>query len=65
MSKKVQRTTTSSRCRRFFKENLLTMMTIIGVLGGGLFGFLLKEGSTEWTEREVMYIQYPGDLFLR
>lgn len=56
---------TSSRWKKFFKENLLTMLTIIGVFGGTAVGLLIKNSSGEWTQRDVMYIQYPGDLFLR
>jgi Na+/H+-dicarboxylate symporter len=33
--------------------------------GGTIFGLILKNSGNEWTKREVMYIQYPGDLFLR
>lgn len=33
--------------------------------GGTIFGLILKNSGTQWTEREIMYIQYPGDLFLR
>lgn len=71
------------------KENLLTVITIIGVVGmkwdfifhskislnnifildqstgGTIFGLVLKNQEKQWTEREIMYIQYPGDLFLR
>lgn len=75
----------ATRSRRsVLKENLLTIITIIGVVGkfrirnrlswwltftsftgGTVFGLILKNSGTQWTEREIMYIQYPGDLFLR
>ncbi|XP_055688090.1 excitatory amino acid transporter 3 [Lutzomyia longipalpis] len=58
-------TSSNSRCMVFIKRNLLTMLTIVGVFGGTIVGLLLKVGSDTWTEREVMYLQYPGDLFLR
>uniref|UniRef100_A0A6B2EB49 Amino acid transporter n=1 Tax=Phlebotomus kandelakii TaxID=1109342 RepID=A0A6B2EB49_9DIPT len=58
-------TSSGSRCMVFFKKNLLTMLTIVGVFGGTIVGLLLKMGSEHWTQREVMYLQYPGDLFLR
>lgn len=44
---------------------MLTILTVIGVLGGTIGGLVLKQGHHEWTKREVMYIQYPGELFLR
>lgn len=41
-------------------------MTVVGVFGGTAVGLLMKNNATtEWTQREIMYIQYPGDLFLR
>lgn len=47
------------------KENLLTVVTIAGVVGGTIFGLVLKNKGDKWTQRDIMYIQYPGDLFLR
>lgn len=55
----------TSRWKRFLKSNLLTFLTVIGVFGGTTLGLMLKNSSEPWTQREVMYIQYPGDLFLR
>lgn len=52
-------------CLGFIRNNLLTILTIVGVLAGTLSGLALKSGDTQWTKREVMYIQFPGDLFLR
>jgi L-cystine uptake protein TcyP (sodium:dicarboxylate symporter family) len=71
--------------RNVLGENLLTIVTIVGVIGeeafstsisfdctknniisgGTVFGLILKNSGQQWTEREIMYIQYPGDLFLR
>ncbi|XP_053675417.1 excitatory amino acid transporter 3 [Anopheles nili] len=55
----------TSRWKRFVKSNLLTFLTVVGVFGGTALGLLLKNSEEPWTQREVMYIQYPGDLFLR
>uniref|UniRef100_A0A182PJ08 Amino acid transporter n=1 Tax=Anopheles epiroticus TaxID=199890 RepID=A0A182PJ08_9DIPT len=55
----------TSRWKRFVKSNLLTFLTVVGVFGGTALGLMLKNSSEPWTQREVMYIQYPGDLFLR
>ncbi|CRL04129.1 CLUMA_CG017240, isoform A [Clunio marinus] len=55
----------STERRSVLGENLLTIVTIIGVIGGTVFGLILKNSNREWTQREIMYIQYPGDLFLR
>lgn len=54
-----------SRWKAFFKENSLTMLTVLGVFGGTAVGLTVKNSTSSWTEREIMYIQYPGDLFLR
>ncbi|CAG4987062.1 unnamed protein product [Colias eurytheme] len=49
----------------FLRQNLLTLLTIIGVVAGTLLGWGLRATGYEWTRREVMYFQYPGELFLR
>lgn len=55
-----------SKGKNFVRENLLTILTIVGVVGGTLSGLLIKYMSEDtWSQREIMYIQYPGDLFLR
>ncbi|CAK9808353.1 Excitatory amino acid transporter 3 [Anthophora plagiata] len=47
-------------------ENMLTMLTIIAVVVGVIVGFILRNSKDEpWTKREIMYIQFPGDIFLR
>ncbi|XP_066597051.1 excitatory amino acid transporter 1 [Prorops nasuta] len=47
-------------------ENALTVLTIFGVLGGVALGFILRSSKEEeWTKREIMYIQFVGDIFLR
>lgn len=52
--------------RGFIQRNLLTILTCVGVLSGVAFGLIVKNTSSEpWTKRQIMYIQYPGDLFLR
>ncbi|XP_049876630.1 excitatory amino acid transporter 3-like isoform X2 [Pectinophora gossypiella] len=53
------------RCTSFLRENLLTMLTVIGVVAGTLLGWGLRATGYEWSRREVMYFQYPGELFLR
>lgn len=47
------------------KENLLTLLTIVGVLAGTILGWGLRATGYNWSAREVMYFQYPGELFLR
>ncbi|XP_017785307.1 PREDICTED: excitatory amino acid transporter 1 [Nicrophorus vespilloides] len=50
----------------FLRSNLLTILTVCGVLGGTLLGCILRSTQEEkWTPRQVMYLQFPGDIFLR
>lgn len=47
-------------------ENMLTMLTVIAVVVGAILGLILRNVKDEpWTKREIMYIQFPGDIFLR
>lgn len=49
----------------FMKRNSLTFFTIVGVLGGTVVGLTLKEIDPDWSPRQRMYLQFPGDVFLR
>lgn len=55
----------NSKWRTFFRENLLTILTIVGVCGGTCIGLIIKNNTSDWSQRELMYINYPGELFLR
>lgn len=56
----------STGVKGFLQRNLLTMLTVAGVLGGTITGCIIRAVQTEkWSEREVMYLQFPGDMFLR
>lgn len=50
---------------QFLRNNALTFFTVVGVLGGCLFGLGLKEIDPNWSPRHRMYLQFPGDVFLR
>ncbi|XP_024942759.1 excitatory amino acid transporter 3 isoform X2 [Cephus cinctus] len=52
------------RRKNCMSENLLTLLTVIGVFVGVVFGLILKNVKSDWTERQIMYIRYPGDIFL-
>ena len=43
----------------------LTLATMAGVIGGVVFGLSLRGVKTDWTDREVMYVSYIGEIFLR
>ena len=45
--------------------NALTIATMSGVIGGVVFGLILRQCKENWHEREVMYVSYIGEIFLR
>uniref|UniRef100_A0A182TR72 Amino acid transporter n=1 Tax=Anopheles melas TaxID=34690 RepID=A0A182TR72_9DIPT len=52
----------------FVRRNLLTTLTILGVIVGIALGLGLRAVPAEgdsWSQRDVTYINYVGDLFLR
>lgn len=58
--------TTRGKIVAFLRHNALTMMTVSGVVFGIVLGLVLRSSrSGGWTQREIMYINYVGELFLR
>ncbi|XP_011307233.1 excitatory amino acid transporter 1 isoform X2 [Fopius arisanus] len=53
------------RWKSCLSANALTLLTVLGVLGGVALGFILKASKDSWSKREIMYINFLGDLFLR
>lgn len=52
--------------KEFFRHNLLPFLTISGVIGGAVLGLILRFSREDsWSKREVMYVGYPGEIFLR
>lgn len=48
------------------KDNLLTILTVSGVIAGVVVGLSVRAASSEpWTERQVAYVNFLGDIFLR
>ena len=44
----------------------MTFLSVIGVFGGVIFGVILRNSRDgPWTEREIMYVSYAGDIFLQ
>lgn len=55
-----------SKFKNFFKQNLLTILTIVGVVLGVVVGLIVRATvNAPLTNREIMYINFIGDLFLR
>ncbi|CAL4123289.1 unnamed protein product, partial [Meganyctiphanes norvegica] len=49
-----------------FKKHLLTIFTVLGIIGGVSLGLILRYSRpVKWTQREIMYVGYIGELFLR
>ncbi|XP_036149604.1 excitatory amino acid transporter 1 isoform X2 [Monomorium pharaonis] len=57
--------TAGQKMRSCLKHNALTLLTVGGVVGGVVLGIILRNSREKWTPREIMYIGYFGDLFLR
>ncbi|XP_039276711.1 excitatory amino acid transporter 3 isoform X2 [Nilaparvata lugens] len=52
--------------RSFFMRNLLTILTVVGVFSGVIVGLILRAtSSTKWKPREIMYVNFLGDMFLQ
>lgn len=48
------------------KTNLLTLLTVAGVVGGIMLGFILRASREErWPPRDILYVNFVGDIFLR
>ncbi|TRY73010.1 hypothetical protein TCAL_03354 [Tigriopus californicus] len=56
---------TKAKVKGCLKSSALTFATLAGVIGGVIFGLCLRQREQPWTDREVMYISYVGELFLR
>lgn len=54
-----------SKVKAILRENLLAILTVLGVLAGVALGLGLRSREDPYTNREVMYVKYVGDLFLR
>uniref|UniRef100_A0A8D8WDE3 Amino acid transporter n=2 Tax=Cacopsylla melanoneura TaxID=428564 RepID=A0A8D8WDE3_9HEMI len=54
-----------SKLIKCMKANALTLSTVGAVVSGGFMGAILKSNKSSWTERERMYVQFPGELFLK
>lgn len=53
------------KLRIFLSEQLITISTLASVVLGVIFGLILLNTKKKWSEREVMYIKFAGEFFLR
>jgi Na+/H+-dicarboxylate symporter len=48
------------------RANALTIFTVCGVIGGVVLGLTLRASRDgKWPDREIMYVNFIGELFLR
>lgn len=65
-SKSSKSTMNITKVKNIINKNLLTILTLIGVITGIILGLTLRQLTEEkWTSREIMYLNFIGDLFLR
>lgn len=60
-----QHTTRTQRLMNAFKVYRLTVMTLVSVCVGLIVGLICRPYAKDWTERHFMYIEMPGELYLR
>ncbi|XP_064489916.1 excitatory amino acid transporter-like [Ornithodoros turicata] len=54
--------TSAQKAAGWMRENLLLVLTVVGVLLGLLFGFLARLG--EYSEDVVMLVSFPGEILM-
>lgn len=50
---------------RISAENVLLVLTVCGVISGIFLGVSLRDPQTKWTKRQLSYLRFPGDVFVR
>ena len=55
---------TGHKCLKGTKDNLLLLLLLISVISGGAIGFIAR-GSHTFSKREIMYLQFPGEMLMR
>ena len=58
-------TTRMQRLTNAFRVYRLMALTLVCVLAGLLVGLLCRPAARTWSERHYMYIEFPGELYLR
>lgn len=58
-------TTRMQRITKAFKVYRLMILTLVCVVAGILIGLWCRKYAKNWSERQFMYIEMPGELYLR
>lgn len=53
------------RLIKLLSNQFLTIATLASVVMGVIAGLTLRYSSDKWTERDIMYLNFIGELFLR
>lgn len=52
--------------KKFFKSQRLTFATFFSVILGVVAGCIIRAmSSTQWHQRDIMYLNYVGEIFMR
>ncbi|KAK3108157.1 hypothetical protein FSP39_002165 [Pinctada imbricata] len=54
----------ATKCCRRLKDNLILVLLLGSVILGCIIGFAARS-SGKFTKREIMYLQFPGELLMR
>ncbi|KAI1296730.1 Excitatory amino acid transporter 3 [Halotydeus destructor] len=47
------------------REHLNIILTIVAVVAAILLGLILRQTTDPWSKRDLMYLEFPGEIFLR
>ncbi|XP_025095708.1 excitatory amino acid transporter 1-like [Pomacea canaliculata] len=53
------------KCMDRSKENLLLILLLASVIAGTAIGFIARSAKSSFTKREIMYLQFPGEMLMR
>jgi Na+/H+-dicarboxylate symporter len=56
--------TCKEKCQKNMKENIILVLLLGSVVVGCGMGFIIRS-TTEMTKREIMYLQFPGEMLMR
>jgi Na+/H+-dicarboxylate symporter len=50
---------------RLSSDNVLLLLTVIGVGAGIILGVSLWDPAGGWSKRQLSYLRFPGEIFVR
>src|SRR5437868_5152932 len=53
-----------AKMKVFARTNMMTILTLFGVIAGFALAFILRAVKWPWLERDIMYVTFVGTLFL-